>query len=241
MKEFLKKLLKLSPIALSKNQQYDIQTEKILKRCLKADSNCIDVGCFKGEILDLMLKYAPRGQHFACEPIPAQFEYLQKKYANQPNCTLLNYAASKQTGTSSFNYVVSNPPYSGLVKRDYDKAEEQDTSIEVKTDLLDNLIPEELRIDLIKIDVEGAERWVLEGAHALISRHKPIVIFEHGLGASEHYDTKPEQVFAYFAGKDMHISTLGDFLNHRSNPFTQAAFERQFYDKLNYYFVAYPK
>ncbi|HHB78565.1 MAG TPA: hypothetical protein ENK85_04970 [Saprospiraceae bacterium] len=53
----------MSPIPLSKNHRYDIQTKAIIKK-LHADSNCIDVGCFKGEILDLMLQAAPKGQHF---------------------------------------------------------------------------------------------------------------------------------------------------------------------------------
>jgi hypothetical protein len=87
VKETIKKLLKLSPVGLTQNHRYDLQTKKIIHR-LSPNSNCIDVGCFKGEILDHMLKAAPRGQHFALEPIPGLFAALERKYADQKNCTL---------------------------------------------------------------------------------------------------------------------------------------------------------
>ncbi len=237
MIQFIKKILKLSPVPLSKNHRYDLQTQKIIKG-LRPDSNCIDVGCFKGEILDLIIKAAPQGKHFGIEPIPIQYKELEKKYRQQPNVRILNYAASNQTGESSFNYVTSNPSYSGLKKRDYDKPNEVDQSITVKTAPLDELIPKELKIDLIKIDVEGAELLVLEGARQIIAHHHPIVIFEHGLGASEHYGTTPEKLFAFFSSLDMKISNLGSYLK-KQNSLSQEDFKKQYYDRLNYYFVAF--
>jgi hypothetical protein len=48
---------------------------------------------------------------------------------------------------------------------------------------------------LIKIDVEGAEREVLEGAIRTITKHRPIVIFEHGRGASARYGTQPRHIY----------------------------------------------
>ena len=55
---------------------------------------------------------------------------------------------------------------------------------EVATSTLDELIPSE--VDLLKIDVEGHEEQVLEGAAALLERDFPIVLFEcfHGATAA---------------------------------------------------------
>lgn len=238
MIDTIKKILKLSPIPLTKNHLYDMQTRKIIAR-LRPDSNCIDVGCYKGEILDLILKVAPKGHHFGVEPIPRQYEALVDKYRDQPGITILNYAASNATGESTFNYVVSNPSYSGLKKRDYDKPNEEDTTIQVKTDLLDKLIPTEVGIDLVKIDVEGAELLVLEGASSLIKKHKPLVVFEHGLGASDHYGSTPEKVFGYFEEREMKISNLGAYLKGESS-LTKSEFEAQYFEKKHYYFIAHP-
>ncbi len=233
----LKKLVKRSPIALSKNHLYDIQTRKIIKR-LRKNSNCIDVGCYKGEILDLILDAAPDGQHFGIEPLPIQYKMLSTKYERFSNCTVLNYAASDVKGESSFNYVISNPPYSGLLKRDYDRPEESDSTITVKTDLLDNLVPENLGIDFIKIDVEGAELLVLRGASELIAKNRPIVVFEHGLGASNYYDSTPDKIYDYFISRDMFVSNLSCFLKNRAY-LSCEELEEQYFNKRNFYFVAH--
>ncbi len=60
MKELAKKILKRIPIAFTKNQQYDRDTERVLRAVCHPRANCVDVGCHKGEVLELMLKYAPR-------------------------------------------------------------------------------------------------------------------------------------------------------------------------------------
>src|SRR5690606_6655022 len=144
IKDLIKKMLKLSPIPLSKNHKYDLLTRKIISN-LPTSSNCIDVGCYKGEILDLMKNAAPQGQHFGIEPIPSQFDFLIRKYSQIANCSIINIAASNTKGVSEFNYVTSNPSYSGLLKRDYDKPNEIDTTIKVRTDLLDNVIPKNIQ------------------------------------------------------------------------------------------------
>jgi FkbM family methyltransferase len=238
MKKKLKNLLKSLPVALTKNHLYDIQTRKIIKGNLRPDSNCVDVGCHEGEIMDLMIKAAPNGKHYGFEPIPASFQALENKYKNRENCMILNLALSNEKGTSSFNHVVSNPSYSGLRKREYDKKDEEDQTIQVETDLLDNVIPAGLKIDLIKIDVEGAELLVLEGARKTIETHNPIVIFEHGLGASEFYSSTPEKVFAFFDEMKMKISTLSNFLKS-TPPLSLDAFKNQYHSRENYYFIAY--
>lgn len=198
----------------------------------------MDVGCHKGEILDLLLKAAPQGAHFGFEPIPLLFQNLKTKYAGQPNCQLFDVALSNKKGTSSFNYVVSNPSYSGLIKRHYDRPNEEDTQITVRTERMDDFFPSDARIDLIKIDVEGGELMVLEGAVQTLRRCKPVVIFEHGIGASDLYGSTPEKVFDLLEGCGLRVSLLDRFLKN-APAFTREAFAKQYYDQRNYYFVAY--
>lgn len=68
---------------------------------------------------------------------------------------LSDVALSDAKGTSSFNYVISNPAYSGFVKRRYDRPHEADTTITVRTNLLDDLIDPGDHVSVIKVDVEG--------------------------------------------------------------------------------------
>jgi hypothetical protein len=87
--------------------------------------------------------------------------------------------------------------------------------------------------------VEGAELLVLEGAKNTIAKYKPLVIFEHGLGASNYYDTTPEKVYQYFQSCNMEISTLPNFIKKQS-PLTSDQFKDQFNNRSNYYFIAHP-
>ena len=237
MKEFLKNIIKLSPIPFTKNHKYDLETKKIIARTRK-NFNSIDVGCHKGEILDLFLKHSPDGVHYGIEALPDFYKKLEEKYKDNRNCKILNIAASDEAKTIEFNHVVTNPAYSGMLKRDYDNDNEKDEKIQVLAERLDDKIPADVRIDIIKIDVEGAELQVLKGAKKIIQRHKPIVIFEHGLGASDHYGTTPEMIMAFFTDADMKISNLDSFLKE-GKTLSEEAFKDQYYKKLNYYFVAH--
>lgn len=236
MKNFLKKIL---PFAISKNQRYDKQTKKVIKKVCSRKSSFIDIGAHKGEILDEVLKHAAKGKHFAFEPLPDLCTFLKVKYQENERIEVHQVALTKTKGLSSFNHVITNPSYSGLIKREYDRKNEEDETIEVQTDLLDNLISEKEEIALMKIDVEGGEYPVLLGAKETITRSQPIIIFEHGLGASEHYKTEPEQVFEFFRALGYRLSTMEAWLK-KGEAFSLSEFKSQFYDKINYYFIAYP-
>lgn len=239
MKELIKKILYILRIAITKNQKYDLQTLKVIKAVCNTETNCIDVGCHRGDIMDILLRFAPNGHHYGFEPLPHLYQFLKEKYKNT-NCTISDIALSNVSGSTSFNYVVSNPSYSGIKKRNYDRPNEQDTVITVKTELLDNFLPKDYKLGLIKIDVEGAEMQVLKGAAATIEATKPMIIFEHGLGASDIYGTTPDMIYAFFDEKKYNISLLKDWLNNKKF-FTLKEFETQYYKRINHYFIAWPK
>lgn len=238
MKELLKKLVKALPIAFTKNQQYDKQTAQVIRKVCKPNSNCVDIGCHKGEVLDVIRRYAPQGQHFGFEPIPVMYHNLVHKYSHT-TCHIYDIALSNEKGETQFNFVVTNPAYSGLIRRKYDKPGEQDQSIKVKVDLLDNIIPLDLPISLIKIDVEGGELGVLQGAVKIIRQHRPVIIFEHGVGASDCYGTTPQQVYQLLQQCGLKVSTMKRWLED-APALMEEEFAQQFYNKLNYYFIAYP-
>ena len=104
---------------------------------------------------------------------------------------------------------------------------------------MDNIVPTDLKIDLIKIDVEGAEYLVMDGGKETIKRCKPIVIFEHGLGGADVYDIRPEMVYDLLVGYcGLKISTMKMWLNNTPS-FSKEDFAEQFDQGLNYYFIAY--
>jgi len=239
MKEFLKNIIRQTLIKLqlpiTQNIRYDILTEKILSNVLHSDSNCIDIGAHKGEILSRLLKHSPIAKHIAFEPIPYLFEGLKSKFGNK--AVIYPFALSDHAGVTEFNLVLDDPAYSGLKKRKYktDKPSIQTIQVVVKT--LDELIPaDSKKIDLIKIDVEGGEFDVLKGAEKLLLRDKPLLIFECGKGASEYYGAEPGELFQYLQMLDYKIFTLNSFYK-KEPPLGLAEFKLIFEEGSDYYFV----
>ena len=219
---------------LTHNIRYDNQTFQIMKIVLEADSTFVDVGCHKGEVFDHALKCSPKGKHFAFEPIPDLFSELKTKYKDI--CEVKNYAITDSCGESEFHYVVSNPAYSGIKKRSYPKDEIID-KIKIKTSTLDKELINELRVDLIKIDVEGGEYGVLKGAKDVIEKFHPVFIFEHGLGASNFYNTDPDDVYELLDLSDYNIFTLKGFIK-QSPPLSKEKLSDLYNRNKEYYFLA---
>jgi FkbM family methyltransferase len=238
LKQHIKDLLVLLNLPVTKNLQYDNYTLKILNKILKSDSNCVDIGCHKGEIMDTILKLSPLGKHFAFEPIPYLFDYLKEKYRSK-NILLYPVALFDTKGTTSFQHVINAPAYSGIRKRKYATKDVEINEMKVETDLLDNIIPETETIDFIKIDVEGAEYGVLKGSMNTMKRCKPTVIFEFGLGAADYYESKPEECYTLISKEfGMKISTLKGFLKG-SAALTLDQFCELYQTGKEYYFIVH--
>jgi FkbM family methyltransferase len=207
-----------------------------MKKVIKKNHNCIDIGCHKGEILDIILENSPDGKHFAFEPIPYLFEELTKKYKNR--ATILPYALSDNAGSSTFQLVKNAPAYSGIKRRKYDisNPEIEEINVEIKT--LDELIDIDDEIHFIKIDVEGGEFGVLKGAINLLKFCKPTVLFECGKGACDYYGTNPLDLYDFITNEiGLKIFTLKSFIKGNL-PLTRAEFENCFNTNVEYYFVA---
>jgi FkbM family methyltransferase len=214
----------------------DAMTSRILARVLRPDSCCVDVGCNEGQILQEMVRLAPRGQHHAFEAIPELAAGLVRRF---PAVQVHAAAASNAAGETEFHLVENDPGYSGIRRRRYDRPDPQVRVIRVPMVTLDSVVGEG-RVDFIKIDVEGAELQVLEGAERTLARCRPTMIFEHGRGAAEFYETTPAKIFALLSGKHcFRIHTLAGYL-HGSPPLDLAAFSAAFADGQVWNFVSSP-
>src|SRR5688572_30010414 len=148
----------------SQNDLYDDLTATIMRRTLARTSNAIDVGCHGGLILDEVLRLAPEGSHMAFEPLPDLAAELRRKYAGRPNVTVHELALSNTAGAATFHANRSHPAMSGLERRDDIGTRDRVEQLHVRTERLDALVGTDRRIDFVKVDVEGAESLVFEGA-----------------------------------------------------------------------------
>lgn len=237
LKTLVKKGLSHLHIDLTRNMQYDRLTWRIMERTIKPDSNCIDIGCFEGEVLSRMVKLAPEGYHFAFEPIPQYFNNLKQRFNGK--VSIFPYALSVNPGTGGFKYVKNAPAYSGLKIRKYNIKDPDIVEVEVDIMRLDDIIPETLPIHFIKIDVEGGEFDVLKGASNIIKKFKPVIVFESGLGASDYYGVDPEELFSFFhENMNCQVSLLKDYLEKKS-PLQKEKFMEVYRSGKEYYFVSH--
>jgi FkbM family methyltransferase len=150
---------------------------EILAHFVSAGDWVIDVGANVGQYTLLLSRLVgPSGRVLAFEPITttaATLASVSARYAPWQNVSVLNLAASEQTGTLSFELPVEQV---GL--RNYERAHvSQNGAMHVFGIPIDALQITN-RISLAKIDAEGHEMQVLNGMRNTIERDLPVLIVE---------------------------------------------------------------
>jgi FkbM family methyltransferase len=169
----------------------------ILAACLAPDSNCIDIGAHSGEMLRDMLRAAPAGSHIAYEPLPELAAQMAREF---PGVDVRNAAVSDTNGEQQFSFMVDAPMQSSLEAEGAPPPPFGEARhITVRTERLDDALDAGYVPTLIKVDVEGAETAVFRGAVETLRRHKPILVFEHGLGGADRFGSGPTEVWEILA------------------------------------------
>jgi len=76
----------------------------------------------------------------------------------------------------------------------------------------------------IKMDVEGAEYPVISGGRNLIKRSRPVIIFEHGAGASGMYGRTSGDLYDLICEDiGLRLSTMDRWLSNQT-PFDRKTF-----------------
>ena len=129
---------------------------------LKAGDRVVDVGANIGHtVLAAAVQVGESGRVFAFEPHPRTFAFLQENLAlnNVANVESQNVAAGAAEGSALF---------SDDRRDDMNRIDGGPLRVPVKP--LDALVPPTGSIALLKVDVEGYEKYVLEGATGVLSR-----------------------------------------------------------------------
>jgi FkbM family methyltransferase len=170
---------------------------RLVSFVLGPDDSAVDIGCNHGGMLAEMVRVAPNGRHVAFEPIPELAAELRERF---PQVQIHEAAASNRSGSTTFAHVRAADGWSGLKFRPLPTGDDGDVlEIEVRLEPLDDVLDPDLRPVLIKIDVEGAEQQVIEGALGTLRTHRPALIFEHGLGSANVFGTEPDDIFRLLA------------------------------------------
>lgn len=130
----------------------------------------VDIGAYDGSFTQVMARYCGISKGLLIEPLPHRAANLNQIF-NSPEYTVLECALSAKGGTTEFEINEFEATSSILrIKRTIPELSTLKLGagkiIECRTKTLDEIILENQisTIDLIKIDVQGAEHLVIEGA-----------------------------------------------------------------------------
>jgi FkbM family methyltransferase len=153
---------------------YELTKQELFCSMVKPGSVIFDIGANVGfySLLASVLT-GSTGHVFAFEPLPRNLSLLRRHIAlnKSDNITVIDAAVARESGSTRF--MNGNPASSGIC---------ENGELTVRTVALDDInLPKPARVDLLKIDVEGAELSVLQGGRRLIKAYKPaILLATHG-------------------------------------------------------------
>lgn len=155
------------------NSRLSVRTEvNYLKHLVDPFRNCIDVGAHEGLYTYALARLS--GRVHCYEPNPAKARFLMRAFAGI-NVTVYPYAASFHDGRALLN-IPSDAVEDHSQEASLQKISAPGSRVEVETRRLDSMRHE--NVGFIKIDVEGHEEKVLDGARQLIARERPVLLVE---------------------------------------------------------------
>lgn len=169
--------------AIRNNEENEI---KLVKKFVNKDSDCIDIGVYRGVYTYEMSKYAKVVHSFEANPII--FENLKKNLMKlKKNINFHNFALSNKNEKVELKIPIRNSNSSKDNYKEYYKLGRatihEDNAIQnYEKFIIDGKKLDDCnfknKISLIKIDVEGHEIPVIEGGMKTILDNKPTLIVE---------------------------------------------------------------
>ena len=160
--------------------EHEADVIRVFRTFLNQRSVVLDIGANFGLYTALAGSIVRnRGKLYAFEGNPRVFESLQRTivandlYFN-PNVIAANLLVSDETGRGLLHYSANLP--SGGTMSDVALSGGMRHTVEVEMTTIDDFLPPDLPVDLVKIDVEGHEPLVLRGMERTIARSPNIRI-----------------------------------------------------------------
>jgi FkbM family methyltransferase len=194
--------------------EFEKQEIQIVEKFLKKGDVFIDVGANGGFYTVIASKIVGNTGHvYAFEPGIQELKLLRQNILanNLENVTIIEKAVSNEKGTARFA-ISKDGAMNSLLETDHPNQQvEEWQNVELTT--LDYAIKEFSikKINFIKIDVEGAEKFVLEGAkECILSDDSPIVLFESSDLTSPSFGYSTEELLKQVLSNNMFLYYIGE-------------------------------
>lgn len=166
------------------NREYEPEVSEALRKYTDPNKDALDIGANVGFFTVLLTSLLSEDRRvLAVEPTPGALGYLRRNIEAN-NCAgrviLYEGVAADRSGESTLNVIENREEYSSLLKLTTPAVESGKLNeIRIPAETIDQLVREhDLAPGLIKIDTEGAELQVLQGAKQTILNHRPVILCE---------------------------------------------------------------
>jgi FkbM family methyltransferase len=165
---------------IANDKVYEAYVTDEIGRLLQTGMVFVDIGANIGYFTLLAaVLVGPEGRVIAFEPNPDNCDLLQQSIAANgfDNISLHPYAVAESE--QEFQLDVGGTSSNGRVIDFSSQAVPGDGPPRlIRAVALDHFLVDEPRIDVIKMDIEGAEPRALQGMEQIIARHRPVLITE---------------------------------------------------------------
>lgn len=193
------------PAYLMANEHYDRLPGRISEYLHQTQGNvrCIDVGANIGDSIAAFYKN-DKDTFLAIEPNPSSYKYLVANWSWNKNVKTINIICSSENTSESFAILEKNGTASIL------QAKNGATRTRQQLDTIVNDFPEYNNSNILKIDTDGHDFEVIEGAEKLISGNQPAVLFECDAFANDNYIEDCLKVLKLFISSGYNFFLLYD-------------------------------
>ena len=173
----------------------DYLAAHLLVRLCADRCSFVDVGAHIGSVVAEVQFHCPGAEILAVEAVPWKIAHLKKKF---PGIAVVGTALGDRRGEATF-YVVEGKN-SGFSSLGRPAAQGRLLELRVPICRLDDIV-DDRKVDVIKIDVEGAELGVLKGSECVVTDCRPTIIFESGPQLDEALGYSKQDLWQWFADR----------------------------------------
>ena len=150
----------------------------VIRRHVRPGDIVCDIGANKGSFVFWLSRWCHGGRVIAFEPQPQFAARLAAvcRSLKLDNVTVEARAVYSHSGAQDLFVPSGHSPGASLTQKAVEAA--SFTTLSVPVVALDDYFAGSDRIALLKIDVEGAELGVLQGAERILRQHAPLLVFE---------------------------------------------------------------
>jgi len=199
--------------------EFEVPITEMTREFLAVGDTCFDIGANYGWYTTLFYSVVKdQGQVHSFEPVPVTFAELTRNHAlmgSPANVKINNLALGDSPGTITLNFFEGEPTGHASIAT---KGATPSDSFECPIITLDSYLKDNSisKVDFVKVDIEGAELMMLNGAKTLFKGEKlPIILMEMALAQSSNFGYLPNDLIEFIGAQGEYDFYKVNELDHK--------------------------